>query len=106
MLTLASQVDPSQLTKFNAIYGSLLKSSMTTLRKRDKKKEKSRSEQAARRKKKMTEPVVVEGPKRGSGRRIRQRKIKAVAKQQEAQKTFREREEKLKKEEVQMDVGL
>jgi signal recognition particle subunit SRP14 len=54
----------------------------------------------------MTEPVVVEGPKRGNGRRIRQRKIKAAVKQQEAQRQFKEREEKLKKEVVQMDVEL
>jgi signal recognition particle subunit SRP14 len=78
---------------------------MTTLRKRDKKKEKQRSEEAARRKKRMTEPVKVEGPKRGNGRRIRQRKIKAALKQQEAQKNFKEREEK-SKEEVRMHTEL
>ena len=99
-------MEASQLDKFNAIYGSLLKASMTTLRKRDKKREKQRSEQAARRRKKMTELVVVEGPKRGNGRRIRQRKIKAAMKQQEAQRKFREREEILKKEAVQMDLEL
>jgi signal recognition particle subunit SRP14 len=97
-------VEAGQLEKFNAVYGSLLKASMTTLRKRDKKREKQRSEQAARRRKKMTEPVVVEGPKRGNGRKIRQRKIKAAVKQQEAQKKFRERE--LTKEAVQIDMEL
>ncbi len=38
---------------------------MTTLRKRDKKREKQRAEEIARRKKKLSEPVVVEGKKRG-----------------------------------------
>ena len=66
---------------------------MTTLRKRDKKREKQRAEQAARRKRRMTEPIVIEGPKRGSGRKKRQRRIKGVVKQQEAQRKAKEREE-------------
>jgi signal recognition particle subunit SRP14 len=57
---------------------------MTTLRKRDKKREKLRAELAARRKRKLIEPIVVEGPKRGNGRRMRQRRIKASLKQQQA----------------------
>ncbi|KAG6901589.1 hypothetical protein C0995_010260 [Termitomyces sp. Mi166 len=90
----STKVEPGQLEKFYVAYGSLLKASMTTLRKRDKKREKIRSEQAAARKKKMTEPVVVDGPKRGKGRRKRQRQIKASIKQQDSQQKFKEREEK------------
>ncbi|KAG5724389.1 Signal recognition particle 14 kDa protein [Termitomyces sp. T112] len=56
----STKVEPGQLEKFHAAYGSLLKASMTTLRKRDKKREKIRSEEAAARKKKMTELVVVD----------------------------------------------
>ena len=92
------QVDSKQLHKFHAIYGSLLKTSMTSLRKRDKKRDKQRLEQAAKRKKLMTEPIVLDGSKRGSGRRRRQRKLKALIKQQESQKKFREREEEKKAE--------
>jgi signal recognition particle subunit SRP14 len=91
------QVESSELIKFHALYGSLLKASMTaTLRKRDKKREKARAEEAAKRKKKMTEPVKLEegqSHKRGKGRRQHQRKIKALLKQQEAQKKHKEREE-------------
>ncbi|KAF8346143.1 signal recognition particle, SRP9/SRP14 subunit [Amanita rubescens] len=93
----STRVNPGELEKFHAAYGSLLKSSMTTLRKRDKKREKTRAEQAARRKKRMTENVVISGPKRGSGRRKRQRLVKAALKQQESQKKFKERDEKRKK---------
>ena len=85
------QVDSKQLPKFHAFYGSLLKTSMTSLRKRDKKRDKQRAERAAKRKKQMTEPIVLDGSKRGSGRRRRQRKIKALIKQQKSQKKFRER---------------
>ena len=94
------QVSSSELNKFHAAYGSLLKSSMAELRKRDKKREKANAEQAAKRKKRMTEPVTVEGPKRGNGRRKRQRQLKAALKQQESQKKFKEREEARKKAEV------
>ena len=66
---------------------------MTTLRKRDKKQEKLRSEEAAKRRKHMTEPIVLDGPKRGKGRRTHQRKVKALLKQEESQKKYREREE-------------
>ncbi|KAH0591572.1 hypothetical protein H2248_001626 [Termitomyces sp. 'cryptogamus'] len=93
----STKVEPGQLEKFHAAYGSLLKASMTTLRKRDKKREKIRSEEAAARKKKMTELVVVDGPKRGKGRRKRSRQIKAVIKQQESQQKFKEREEQRQK---------
>jgi signal recognition particle subunit SRP14 len=88
----AFQVDSHHLDKMHAAYGSLLKSAMTTLRKRDKKREKERAEKFARRKRRLAEPVVIEGPKRGSGRRKRQRRIKAALKQQEQKKRAKERE--------------
>ena len=91
------QVDSKQLIKFHAVYGSLLKASMTSLRKRDKKRDKQRLEQAAKRTKLMTETIVLDGSKRGNGRRRRQRKLKALLKQQGSQKKFREREEERKK---------
>ena len=70
---------------------------MITLRKRDKRREKLRAEEAAKRKKKMTEPIVLDGAKRGKGRKQRQRKIKALIKQEGSQKKFQEREEERKK---------
>ncbi len=57
-----------------------------------------KQDQILKRKKRMTEPVVVDGPKRGAGRRKRQRQIKAAIKQADAQKKFKEREEKRKSE--------
>jgi signal recognition particle subunit SRP14 len=66
---------------------------MITLRKRDKKREKQRAEQAARRKQRMVDPIEIEGPKRGSGRKKRQRRIKAALKQEESRRRFHEREE-------------
>ncbi|KAJ6606810.1 signal recognition particle, SRP9/SRP14 subunit [Mycena sp. CBHHK59/15] len=85
----STRVTSSQLEKFHHAYGTLLKASMTTLRKRDKKREKQRAEQAARRKKRMTESVVIEGPKRGNGRRKRQRLLKAAARQQDRSRSGR-----------------
>jgi signal recognition particle subunit SRP14 len=67
---------------------------MTTLRKRDKKREKQRAEEAARRKRRMTETIAIEGPKRGNGRRKRQRRIKAAVKQRESQLKVKEKIEK------------
>jgi signal recognition particle subunit SRP14 len=93
-------VEPDELLEFHAHYGSLLKASMTTLRKRDKKREKSRSEEAAKRKQRMTEPIILDGQKRGKGRRKRQRKIRALLKQQASQKKHKERDEPKKKVEV------
>lgn len=94
-INFSTRIDANELTKFYSAYGSLLKSSLSlTLRKRDKKKEKTRQEQALRRKKRMTEPVVVNGPKRGAGRRKRQRQVKAALKQAQAQEKFKEREGK------------
>ena len=92
-LEISQQVKTSELIKFHAAYGALLKSSMTTLRKRDKKREKLRGEQAAARKQRMTEPVLIEGAKRGAGRRKRQRLVKQAEKQQASQQKFAEREE-------------
>ncbi|KAF7309983.1 hypothetical protein MIND_00371100 [Mycena indigotica] len=91
----STRVLSSELSKFHTAYGNLLKSAFSmTLRKRDKKKEKLKVEQAAKRKKKMTEQVaIVEGPKRGNGRRKRQRKVKALKKQLISQQKAKEREE-------------
>ncbi|CAA7265019.1 unnamed protein product [Cyclocybe aegerita] len=96
----STKVTASELPKFYSQYGTLLKSSLTSLRKRDKKREKLRQEEATKRKKKMTEPVELTGSKRGKGRRARQRQIKAMLKQQESQKRFQEREEARKKSET------
>jgi signal recognition particle subunit SRP14 len=65
---------------------------MSTLRKRDKKKEKQKAEEAAKKKKRLAEGVVVDGPKRGAGRRKRTRKIKATLKQEATKKRIEERE--------------
>ncbi|KAI0673839.1 signal recognition particle, SRP9/SRP14 subunit [Trametes maxima] len=86
-------VQPSDLDRFHATYGSVLKSSMTSLRKRDKKREKLRAEEAARKKRRLQEEIAVEGPKRGAGRRKRQRKIKAALRLEESKKKAQEREE-------------
>ncbi|EMD42268.1 hypothetical protein CERSUDRAFT_110796 [Gelatoporia subvermispora B] len=90
---LSTKVDPAQLDAFHNRYGALLKSSMTTLRKRDKKREKQRAEEQARRKRRLTEAIQVEGPKRGNGRRRRQRRMKAALRQEETRKRVQEREE-------------
>lgn len=87
-----SQVQPAELEKFHAQYGTLLKASMGSLRKRDKRKEKHKAEEAAKRKKRLAEPVLVDGPKRGAGRKKRMRKIKAALKQEETKKRIEERE--------------
>ncbi|KAL9716719.1 hypothetical protein Ac2012v2_001172 [Leucoagaricus gongylophorus] len=98
-INFSTRVDNNELTQFYSAYANLLKSSVSlTLRKRDKKKEKMKQDQILKRKKRMTEPVVVDGPKRGAGRRKRQRQIKAAIKQADAQKKFKEREEKRKSE--------
>lgn len=77
----SSKINASELPKFHAAYGSLLKASMTTLKKRDKKKEKARLEKALERRKKLATDIQVVGPKRGAGRRKRQRIVKQVIKQ-------------------------
>ncbi|KAK1232493.1 hypothetical protein PQX77_004344 [Marasmius sp. AFHP31] len=89
----STRVSSSQLPAFHREYGTLLKASMTTLRKRDKKREKQRAEQVALRKKRLNEPVVVDGAKRGKGRSRRQRQMKAAIKQQEALQQAKAREE-------------
>jgi signal recognition particle subunit SRP14 len=86
------KVEPGQLPKFHAAYGALVKASMITLRKRDKKREKHKAEELLKKKKRMLDPIPVEGPKRGNGRRKRQRRLKAVAKQEEIRKKAEEKE--------------
>ncbi|KIK94431.1 hypothetical protein PAXRUDRAFT_828010 [Paxillus rubicundulus Ve08.2h10] len=81
-----THVSPANLSKFHTAYGTLLKASFTALRKRDKKREKQRAEQFAKRKQRIAEPVIVSGPKRGNGRRKRQRLDKAAVKQERAVK--------------------
>jgi len=51
------------------------------LRPRDKKREKQRAEQIAAKRKRMVDVIPIEGPKRGNGRRKRQRRVKAAMKQ-------------------------
>ncbi|KAF8545544.1 signal recognition particle SRP9 SRP14 subunit, partial [Imleria badia] len=79
--------------KFHTAYGSLLKASFMTLRKRDKKCEKLCTEQLTKRKQHMAEPVVISGPKHGNGQRKRQRKVKAVIKQEQAKERSAKRED-------------
>ncbi|PAV22572.1 signal recognition particle SRP9 SRP14 subunit [Pyrrhoderma noxium] len=95
-VNISTHVLPGELEKFHSAYGALLKGSMPSLRKRDKKREKEKAERIAARKKLATEPIVVDGSKRGSGRRKRQRKVKAALKQEESRKKFEERQKKLK----------
>ncbi|KAI6154286.1 signal recognition particle, SRP9/SRP14 subunit [Pisolithus tinctorius] len=89
----STHVKPADLMKFHAAYGSLLKASFTTLRKRDKKREKHRAEQVARRKQRMAEPVIIKGPKRGNGRKKRQRQVKAAIKLEAAKERAAKKEE-------------
>jgi signal recognition particle subunit SRP14 len=91
--TISTHIAPSSLPTFQAHYGTLLKTTMTqTLRKRDKKKEKARVEAAALKKKKIMEGVLVEGPKRGKGRRKRERLEKVKVRLEEARKKLEEKE--------------
>ena len=92
-LCTASQVDSRELDKFHAVYGTLLKASMTTLRKRDKKRERQRVDDAARRKRRLAEEIVIQGAKRGNGRHKRQRRLNAAARQEEARKRVQASEE-------------
>ncbi|KAJ8581265.1 signal recognition particle SRP9/SRP14 subunit [Rhizopogon salebrosus TDB-379] len=89
----STKVLSKDLDKFHSAYGALLKASMTTLRKRDKKREKQRAEQLAKRKQRMADPVVINGPKRGNGRRKRQRQVKAALKHEEVKERAAKREE-------------
>ncbi|EIN14332.1 signal recognition particle SRP9/SRP14 subunit [Punctularia strigosozonata HHB-11173 SS5] len=88
-----TRIEPGQLPRFHAAYGSLLKASMTTLRKRDKKREKQKAEELLKKKKRLTNPIPIEGPKRGNNRKKRQRRMKAAAKQENMRKKVEEREE-------------
>ncbi|KAK7695129.1 hypothetical protein QCA50_002319 [Cerrena zonata] len=90
---ISTHVAPQDLVQFHAKYGTLLKSSMTTLRKRDKKREKQKAEEAARKKQRLAKDIAIEGPKRGAGRRKRQRHIKQAIKQEQTRKKVQEREE-------------
>ncbi|KAL4251282.1 Signal recognition particle subunit SRP14 [Abortiporus biennis] len=92
-INFSTRVEPGQLEKFHTTYGTLLKSSMTSMRKRDKKREKQKAEDAARRKRGLAEIITVEGAKRGNGRRKRQRLIKRALAQDEARKRIAERED-------------
>ncbi|KIP03908.1 hypothetical protein PHLGIDRAFT_94205 [Phlebiopsis gigantea 11061_1 CR5-6] len=92
-INFSTRVEPGQLEAFHVVYGSLLKASMTSMRKRDKKREKQRQEEATRRKRRLAEDTVVDGAKRGSGRHKRQRRLKAALKQEDARKRVKEREE-------------
>lgn len=80
------QVEPADLDRFHSEYGTLLKASMSTLRKRDKKREKIKAEVLAKKKKRLTEDIVISGPKRGAGRRKRKRLAIAAAKLAEFKK--------------------
>ena len=87
------QITSGELDKFLSAYGALLRSSMSTLRKRDKKREKLRAEKIAARKQRLAEPIAIEGPKRGKGRRKRQRRINAAIKQEAARQRIQEKQE-------------
>ncbi|TFK56939.1 signal recognition particle, SRP9/SRP14 subunit [Heliocybe sulcata] len=100
--TFSTHVQPGELDKFHSAYGVLLKASMTTLRKRDRQREKQRVEKLAKRKQRLAEPIPVEGPKRGNGRKKRQRQIRAAMKQEEARKKAEEREEARERAKVQV----
>ncbi|CAL1694695.1 unnamed protein product [Somion occarium] len=92
-IKISTRVEPGGLDQFHSKYGTLLKTSMTSLRKRDKKREKQRAEEAAHRRRRLAEDILVEGSKRGSGRRKRQRRIKQALKQEESRKRMQERED-------------
>ncbi|KAH9987700.1 signal recognition particle SRP9/SRP14 subunit [Russula vinacea] len=94
-VTFATHITSGQLDKFLNAYGTLLKSSMSTLRKRDKKREKARAEKLAARKQALAEPVLIEGPKRGNGRRKRQRRVEAALKQDAARQRMQEEKTKV-----------
>ncbi|KAI0094237.1 signal recognition particle SRP9/SRP14 subunit [Irpex rosettiformis] len=90
----STRVEAGELDKFHAEYGALLKASISPLlRKRDKKREKQRAEEVAHRKKRLAENVIVEGSKRGAGRRKRTRLLKRAIRQEEQRKRVHEREE-------------
>lgn len=73
---------------------------MGTLRKRDKKREKVRAEKLAARKQRLAEPVPIEGPKRGNGRKKRQRRVNAALKQEAVRQRMQEEQEAKEKRKV------
>jgi hypothetical protein len=79
----------TDLGKFHAAYGALLKSSMSTLRKRDKMREKLRSAGCAAEEDDGTWSYQRPGK--------RQRQLKAALKQQESQHKFKDKEETRRK---------
>ncbi|KAF8324065.1 signal recognition particle, SRP9/SRP14 subunit [Clavulina sp. PMI_390] len=81
---MSTHISSAELPAFHAAYGSLLRASMTTMKKRDKKKERAKLEKAELRRQKLAKDVVISAPKRGSGRRKFQRQMKAAVKQIEA----------------------
>ena len=86
------QVEPSDLETFHSEYGTLLKASMSTLRKRDKKREKLKAEALTQKKKRLMEEVTVSGPKRGAGRKKRKRLITAAVRLAEFKKRAAEKD--------------
>jgi signal recognition particle subunit SRP14 len=73
---------------------------MSTLRKRDKKREKVREEKLVARKQRLAEPVLIEGPKRGNGRKMRKRRVKTALKQEAVRQRMQEEQEAKEKRKV------
>ena len=80
------------MERFHSEYGTLLKASMSTLRKRDKKRERLRADALTQKKKRLMENVVISGPKRGAGRKKRKRLITAAVKLAEFKKRAAEKD--------------
>ena len=80
------------MERFHSEYGTLLKASMSTLRKRDKKRERLRADALTQKKKRLMENVVISGPKRGAGRKKRKRLITAAVKLAEFKKKAAEKD--------------
>ena len=80
------------MERFHSEYGTLLKASMSALRKRDKKRERLRADALAQKKKRLMENVVISGPKRGAGRKKRKRLITAAVKLAEFKKRAAEKD--------------
>ena len=96
-LTLDPQISSAELPTFHLAYSALLKTSMATLKRRDRKREKHRSDKIAAKKKRMEEDVLIEGPKRGNGRKKRVRRVKQAMRQEEERKAAAKRTEKREK---------
>jgi len=88
---ISTQIKPDELESFHAAYGTILKSSMTNLKRRDKKKEKARHERALLRRKKLEQDVIPTGSKRGKGHRQYQRRVQAAIKQAQVRRMVAER---------------